>query len=320
MKELKILGLLVIITGVIYWGVEPLAHSIMHPHVAPADYTFKDAVKPAPVLGDNEAEYQQQLAAWQKEVDETFPALSQRIANGNAAKGQEIVTGNCVACHSMESQGFPAIMDDATLSSSYGVVPPDLSNIGYLYDSYYLFNFIKDPAVAAKVSHKFPPDGNKVHPMIAYKDISSDNEIADMVAYFNSIAPSSMDDKAVFVEACSRCHSVKYDHLAARSTTSDVNAYMGVRAIPDLSMIIRARSLDYLHTFINDPQKQLPGTSMPRVGLKENTEKQVIAYLESVGDSKKGERESLGFGLMVFFAIMAVLAYLWKCNVWSRLH
>ena len=59
---------------------------------------------------------------------------------------------------------------------------------------------------------------------------------------------------------------------------------------------------------------------MPRVGLKENTEKQVIAYLESVGDSKKGERESLGFGLMVFFAIMAVLAYLWKCNVWSRLH
>lgn len=320
MRELKILGLLVVITGIIYWGVEPLAHSVMHPHVAPADYTFKDSIKPAPVLGDDEEAYKQQLAQWQKEIDETYPVLSGLIEKGNAAKGQELVTGNCVACHSMEAQGFPAIMDDATLSSSYGVVPPDLSNIGYLYDSYYLFNFIKDPAVAAKVSHKFPPDGSKVHPMIAYKDINSDAEIADMVAYFNSIAPESMDDKAVFVEACSRCHAVKYDHLPAKSNAADVNAYMGVRAIPDLSMIIRARSLDYLHTFINDPQKQLPGTSMPRVGLKENTEKQVIAYLESVGDSKKSERQSLGVGLMIFFAIMAVFAYLWKCRVWSRLH
>lgn len=373
MKELKILVLLIIITGIIYWGVEPLAHSVMSPHVAPADYTFKDSIKTAPVydlihkpladeanakirseLLDNrdvttlsseeieeidakvkelfetqhkdainaqaQAEFDKQTAEWNQLINDTFPTLTNTIANGNAAKGQELATGNCIACHSIESQGFPQAMDNATFSSTYGVVPPDLSNIGYLYDSYYLFNFIKDPVVASKLSHKFPPDGSRAHPMLAYKDMNSDEEIADMVAYFKSIAPSEMDNKTVFLESCARCHSVKYDDVYALSTAADVNAYMGVRVIPDLSMIIRARSVEYLHTFINDPQKQLPGTSMPRVGLTENAEKQVIAYLESVGDSKKAERESLGVWLMVFFAVMAVLAYLWKCRVWSRLH
>ncbi|RAX58811.1 hypothetical protein CCZ01_01035 [Helicobacter monodelphidis] len=373
MKELKILALLVIITGIIYWGVEPLAHSVMNPHVAPADYTFKDSVAPAPVYDnirkpiadaalekarndvlagkdintlpaeeaekldaqiqaefdskykaqvDTEAQqiYEKQLADWNKLVEDTFPVLSETINKGNAANGQELVTGNCVACHSIESQGFAQAMDNATLSSTYGVVPPDLSSTGYLYDSYYLFNFIKDPAVAAKVSHKFAEGSGKVHPMLAYKDVNSDAEIADMVAYLKNIAPKEMDNKQAFIDACARCHSVKYDGIEALSTADNVNAYMGVRYIPDLSIIIRARSLDYLHTFINDPQKRLPGTSMPRVGLNEQAEKQVIAYLESVGDSKKAERESLGIYLMGFFAIMAILAYLWKNSRWRDLH
>ena len=38
MKELKIFIIVVALTGVAYWGIEPYAHNVMHPHVAAADY------------------------------------------------------------------------------------------------------------------------------------------------------------------------------------------------------------------------------------------------------------------------------------------
>lgn len=40
MKELKAFIVVVIVTGVIYWGVEPYAHSVMNPHVEPANFDF----------------------------------------------------------------------------------------------------------------------------------------------------------------------------------------------------------------------------------------------------------------------------------------
>ena len=42
MRELKVLAVVAFFTALIYWGVEPFAHSQMHPHVAPADFAFKD--------------------------------------------------------------------------------------------------------------------------------------------------------------------------------------------------------------------------------------------------------------------------------------
>ena len=42
MRELKILAVVVALTLITYWGVEPFAHSQMHPHVAPADFKFSD--------------------------------------------------------------------------------------------------------------------------------------------------------------------------------------------------------------------------------------------------------------------------------------
>lgn len=52
-------------------------------------------------------------------------------------------------------------------------------------------------------------------------------------------------------------------------------------------MYIRSRSVDYLNNFINDTQKMLPGTSMPRVGLNKEAQQQVMAYMNEAGDSKK---------------------------------
>lgn len=324
LKELRILAFVVVAVGVLYWGVEPLAHSIFHPKTAPVDYAFSDLEK-LPTSGDVE-------------------------------NGKVLATTYCVACHSIEKEGFPAAMDNETAVSAYGVVPPDLSSIGALYDSNFLANLIKDPVKALKLGHKFGED--KFFPMTPTP--ISDTELGDMVAYFTSIGAKNLEsialetpeykakldalnkankdnanisnkkqelnvlkehylNKATFKEACVRCHSMKYDDIASLTPEASILGYMGAKA-PDLSMMIRSRGEERLHKFINDPQKMLVNASMPRVGLNETSQKRVVAYMESIGDSKKDERIFIGVVSMAFMAVMAVLAYLWKRKIWSDLH
>jgi ubiquinol-cytochrome c reductase cytochrome c1 subunit len=284
MKELKYLIVVVFFTLLTYVGVEPFAHSQMHPHVEDADYAFSD--------------------------------IKEKVGTGDATLGKESVTNNCTACHGLEKEGITAPMSDADASSTYGVVPPDLSTAGYLYDANFLAAFIQNPAKASKVSHKFGAD--KAHPMPNY-DWMDKQEIANIVAYLKSIAPSTMEDKQVFENACGRCHSMKYDKVSARTDAVNINKYMGTTP-PDLSMMIWSKGEEYLHKFINDPQKLLAGTAMPRVGLTEKTETQVINYLESVGDSKKEEREGLGKAFLIYLVILTVFAYLWKVQIWRKVH
>lgn len=288
MREFKILAVVLFFVGIVYWGVEPFAHSKLHPHVSPADFTFTD-------LGNN-------------------------AKVGNAQKGaQTIVDGGCVGCHGISAAGLPAPMDPVAASASFGVVPPDLSTAGVLYDKNYLAALIKNPTKALKVEHKF--NETRPHPMIAFYGLGGDidQEIADIVAYLQSIAPKKMDDKAVYVDACLRCHDIKYDKLLSPSDKEALSAYMGTLP-PDLSIMIRAKGKEYLTTFINDPQKHLQGTSMPRVGLTKASQDQVISYMEKVGDRKKAERESLGYKLIGFMIIFTILAYLWKATVWREVH
>ncbi len=290
MRELKILAVVAALTLITYWGVEPFAHSQMHPHVDAPDYKFKD------VDGLNGM-------------------------TGNAENGATLVQSNCTACHSIEKAGFPQLMDDASSAAAYGVVPPDLSTAGKLYNADYLAAFIKNPAKASKVEHKFQ-DG-RVHPMPGYGWMQP-QEIADMVAYFQSIAPKEMTNKEVFTDACQRCHGIKYGDMlngtmAAFTPTANIKSYMG-KIPPDLSQYIRSRGQQYLHEFVNDPQKHLEGTAMPRVGLTQEAETQVIAYMEEVGDSKKAEREALGPKFLIYLVIFAIFAFLWKASKWREVH
>ena len=61
MKQLVSFIVVVVVTAVTYWGVEPLAHSVMHPDVAPANFNFA------------EQDYEQaraELSAFQAKIDE----------------------------------------------------------------------------------------------------------------------------------------------------------------------------------------------------------------------------------------------------------
>lgn len=342
MRELKILAVVVVLTLITYWGVEPFAHSQMHPHVDPVNYNFEEADRATSKEGVEKAT--KALAEAEKKADEkaikgakadleaaqTFEKTINEFWDGNkeaiaatpdVANGEALVTANCTACHSIESKGFPKLMDDASAAGAYGVSTPDLGSSGKIYSKEYLIAFIKNPALGSKVSHKF--EDGRVHPMPGY-DWMSSQEIADMVAYLQSIAPKEMTNKEVFVDACQRCHGLKYADMqkgtmGAFSPDADITKYMG-KLPPDLSQYIISRGHDTLGKFINDPQKLLEGTAMPRVGLNEEAQTQVIKYLEEIGDSKKAQREELGPKFLIYLVIFAIFAFLWKASRWRDVH
>ncbi|EHO6398049.1 cytochrome c1, partial [Campylobacter coli] len=270
-----------------------------------------------------------------------------------AAKGKEFFNNNCFACHGVKEDDIAANITD----SSLGVIPPDLSSAGVIFDEKFLAALIMNPALALKVDHKF----GDAFIMTAYNsEVSGDSEelvnanIADVIAYLKEVGlkfeakenatikqeaelkyskiedaneKSALvekeiafaKDKSTFIEACGRCHDIKYDNFFTLSNHNDLANYLG-SVPPDLSMMIRSRGEQYLHDFINNTQKLLPGTAMPRVGLTEDAQVKVVSYLEKVGDSKKEERESTGIYIMIFFVILSIFAIGWKRSVWSKLH
>ncbi len=310
-NELKILAVVVFFALLTYWGVEPFAHSQMHKHVESEGFAYKD--------------------------------LNASGKTGDAAKGKELVmgAGACTGCHGIKAAGIAAPMDASTAAASYGVNPPDLSIAGAIYDEKFLEALIKNPAHALKVEHKFEPDSGRTHPMASFFGAGGDKdqEVADMVAYLKSIAPKEFSNKEAFNTACGRCHAMRYakgtqlgdtpkfkhekDTLSHKVKVLEyqdsLKAYMG-KLPPDLSIIIRARGEHFLKTFVEDPQSQLPGTAMPRVGLSPEGYEKVEAYLTEVGDPSKPARESLGWKVMLFFAVFSVLAFLWKKSLWKDLH
>lgn len=288
MKELKILGVLVFFTGLLYLGVETYAHHVMHPKVSPPDYTFSDL---------------------------------QEFPEGDPIKGKELVAMNCTACHGMEIEGLPAPMTPDNAAAAFGVVPPDLSTSGKIYSDRFLAAYIKNPVEAALIAHRFDKDyagQGKMHPMPAYNWMN-DEDIASMVAYMKQAAPDSIQDSKVYDHACGRCHNMKYVKYESPTPPEAIKTYMG-SVPPDLSMMIMSRGEHYLHTFINNPQKHLEGTVMPRVGLTEEAEVQVVAYMEKAGNPKKEEQKEVAQKVMIYLVIFTIFAYLWKLSVWRELH
>ena len=312
-KEPLILAVVVFFTLVTYYLVEPFAHSKMHKHFESEGFAYKD-----------------------------LPALTKR---GDATRGKDLVmgAGACTGCHAITSQGLQAPMDAVSSAAAYGVNPPDLSNAGAVYDAKFLNALIRNPAHALMVEHKFNAASGKTHPMPQFYGAGGDmdQEVADMIAYLQSIAPKAdkLTPAMAFETACGRCHAVHYekwtqigtkpafkkkqDELAFETHVLDyqdsLKKYMG-KLPPDLSIYIRSRGEHYIKTFVENPQQYLKGTAMPRVGVNAEAADKVIEYLEDSGDTKRHERESVGKNVMVYMLIFAVFALLWKREIWRDLH
>jgi len=319
MKELKIFGIVAIFTLVLYWGVEPFAHSQMHKHVEGHDFVYNGAAD----VEEAEAAKKEDTVKAKK----AFWADVEKISKlkGDAAAG-EATFAMCAGCH----------MEGAV--NMGGVVPPPLDHAGALYEKNYLIALIKDPAMASNVDHKYKD--TMTHPMGSIKTmVTEPQDIANVVAYLKAKKAGEVTTKEAFTEACSRCHAMRYakttqlgdtpkfkhkkDELAHKIKVIDeqnlVKAYMG-KLPPDLSIIIRARSEHFLETFVENPQSGLPGTSMPRVGLTHEGYEKVKTYLEEIGDPSKPAREELGPKVLLFFLIFTGLAFLWKKSMWKGHH
>ena len=301
MKELKIFGIVAVFTLILYWGVEPFAHSQMHKHVEGDNFQYSD-LKPV-------------------------------AAKGDAAKGEALAAA-CVGCHSINAKNMPAPMDAVASAQAYGVNPPDLSLAGKMLDEKFFTHFLLNPAEVTKSKHfSMPPSAG------------SEQDAADIVAYFKSIAPKEATPKEAYEFACGRCHANRYDKwtqigdvpktksniktgvdLAALDFKKNLGVYQNKLADymgklpPDLSIIIRARSEHFLNTLIENPQSQLPGTAMPRVGLTKEGTEEVMAYLEKTGDPSKEARGQVGPWVLAFFFIFTFLAYGWKKAMWKGHH
>lgn len=302
MKELKVLAVVIFFTLVTYWGVEPYAHSVMHKHIEEAkfnNFQYKD-LKP--------------------------------VAKGNPANGKTAFAA-CASCHGLKSQGIKAPMDAVSAASAYGVNPPDLSNAGAVLDEKFIANFILSPTHAGLVKKSGMPGG-----------MASKQGAADIAAYLKSIAPKEVKPKEAFEFACGRCHAVHYDKWTqigqTPKTKSDIKTgvdlakldfekkvgqyqlklagYLG-KLPPDLSIIVRARSEEYLKKFVENPQHILKGTAMPRVGISKEGYEKVYKYLEEVGDPSKPKREAVGPWVIGFFVIFTFLAFLWYKAQWKGL-
>ena len=316
MKELKIFGIVVVFTLILYWGVEPFAHSQMHKHVDGNGFVYdgKADIAEAKVAKNDD----------KVKAKETFWADVAKISKlkGDVVAG-EAGFATCMGCH----------MEGGV--NMGGVIPPVLDHAGALYDKNYLIALIKDPAMASNVDHKYAD--TMTHPMGSIKAMMADDQqIADVVAYILAKKAGEVTPKEAFAEACGRCHAMRYakttqlgdtpkfkyekDALAHKIKVLDeqalVKAYMG-KTPPDLSMIIRARSPHFLETFVENPQSQLPGTSMPRVGLTHEGYEKVKAHMTEIGDPSKPAREELGPKVLLFFIIFTGLAFLWKKSRWK---
>ena len=327
MKELKIFGVVAFFTLLLYWGVEPFAHSQMHKHVEGHGFAYDGTADieeaEARVAVAKETGVKLEKAEATAKTKKEFWAGVAKISKlqGDAVAG-EAGFGMCAGCH----------MDGAM--NMGGVIPPSLDHAGVLYDKNYLIALIKNPAMASNVDHKYAD--TMMHPMGSVSSMfPDDQQIADVVAFLLAKKAGEVTTKEAFADACGRCHAMRYAKTTQLGDTpkfkykkdelandikiieeqDKVKAYMG-KLPPDLSMMIRARGHHFMETFVENPQSQLAGTSMPRTGLSHEGYEKVKAYMTEIGDPSKPAREELGPKVLLFFIIFTVLALLWKKAKW----
>jgi ubiquinol-cytochrome c reductase cytochrome c1 subunit len=159
------------------------------------------------------------------------------------------------------------------------------------------------------------------------------------------------EGRELFVQNCTSCHSVRYDAIYPAQVQANPmlkplqekygkvlprDVYEAVfmnelnalkesfgKVPPDLSTIYLVKGPEYLYNFILEPQKVLPGTTMPPVmaGRPEETAK-IIAYLRSVSEpppQEKAKRNIMGVVTIGYLIVMGILIWLWRDRILKKM-
>ena len=159
------------------------------------------------------------------------------------------------------------------------------------------------------------------------------------------------EGRELFIQNCAACHSVRYDALYLTQVQANPmlkplqekygkvlprDVYEAVfmnelnalkesfgKVPPDLSTIYLVKGPEYLYNFILEPQKVLPGTTMPPVmaGRPEETAK-IIAYLRSVSEpppQEMAKRNIMGVVTIGYLIVMGILIWLWRDRILKKM-
>lgn len=186
--------------------------------------------------------------------------------------------------------GLHAATDSEMIKAYLGNTPPDLSMMIRAKGHTELAAFINNP--------------QKV-PLI---DIQR--------AVINKLVKNKQDEEkaALPTDLSEGDRKAKVKEINARDA-----AYYGI-VLPENSLKDSWQDADDYTNMAKDMGVMPQGKAMPRVGLTKDAETQVINYLETIGDSKKAQRDSLGLWIIAFFVLLSALAYMWKSKIWKDLH
>jgi len=339
MKELKVLAVVVFFTLITYWGVEPYAHSVMHKHVEGHDFKYPD-LKAAPKGDPKKGE---QL------INQMCTSCHSINVVGKKAPMDPVAASAAYGVNPPDLSNAGELYDERYLvdlmqNPNHAAkvkkisMPPILA--GNAQGAADIAAYLKSIAPKAKAELKKKADElakKEVDQLIKEGHSLSKEDVQKI----KEEKLKKLEHQEAFESACGRCHAMRYAKwtqigpvpktkpniktkqdpelmkfkLKVAEYQGNLAKYMG-KLPPDLSTIIRARSKHYLETFVEDPQSQLPGTAMPRVGVTKEAYEKIESYLEEVGDSSKPQREKVGPWVIGYFVIFTLLAYLWYKSQW----
>jgi len=155
----------------------------------------------------------------------TAPTRPQAETSPLVLEGQKVYRDiNCGYCHSINSVG--------------GAIGPDLSDIASVLTSEQITQYLQNPDSMVP---------NTLHPKLQF----THEELQGLVAYLKTLgAPGEYSPQTaqLFVQICSSCHTLNGE---------------GGNAGPDLSREGSIRSIDFLQSFISDPEAIFPASTMP---------------------------------------------------------
>ncbi len=172
-----------------------------------------------------------------------------------------------------------------------------------------------------------------------------------------------------FFNYCAGCHSLKYmrynqmaedldieenqlienlmftqaatqDPITTSMLPSDGDRWFG-KSPPDLSLIIRSRSADYVYNFLRGftidkysptgtDNQVLPGTSMPNILwlVKEQLSHEefdqfaldIVNFLDYVAEPIQLKRKNIGVWVILFLLIFLIFSYLLYKDIWKEVH
>ena len=172
-----------------------------------------------------------------------------------------------------------------------------------------------------------------------------------------------------FFNYCAGCHSLKYmrynqmaedlditesqlienmmftqattqDPITTSMLPSDGDRWFG-KSPPDLSLIIRSRSADYVYNFLREftmdkssptgtDNQVLPGTSMPNILwlVQEQLSHEefdqfaldIVNFLDYVAEPIQLKRKNIGVWVILFLLIFLIFSYLLYKDIWKEVH